>query len=301
LIPEEITYPKPPLPDSPIPVVLKGQKALVTGANTGIGKRVAISLGLAGADVVVNYLRDEDAAIEVVEAIRKAGSRAIAIQADLLHEAEVQAMFRRAVEEFGTLDILVNNAGVHSMAPVDEMTLDQWNLVLGVNVTGQFLCIREAVRIFKQRGVVEKVSVSAGKIICISSVHENIPYPENANYAASKGAVMQLMKSVSQEVAPHRIRVNSICPGVTRTGLTTSVWENPEILNMLMRAVPYRRIGEPDDVARLAVFLASDQSDYINGTSVFIDGGMTLYSGLRELIRENLALRRELKASAQPQ
>jgi glucose 1-dehydrogenase len=188
-------------------------------------------------------------------------------------------MFGRMMEEFGTIDILVNNAGLQQDAPIDEMTLAQWDKVIGINLTGQFLCAREAIREFKRRGVVEEVSVSAGKIICMSSVHEVIPWAGHANYAASKGGVMLLMRSIAQEAAPHRIRANSICPGAIRTPINTAAWETPVAYNALMNLIPYRRIGEPEDIGRVAAFLASDQADYINGASIFVDGGMTLYPG----------------------
>ena len=276
---QETNYPEPQLPASPVSTLLKGQKALVTGANSGIGRAVAIALGSAGADVVVNYVRGETAANEVVDAVVKSGRRAVSIQADVSREDQVQAMFRKMIKEFGTVDILVNNAGLQMDAPFEEMTLAQWNTVIGINLTGQFLCAREAVREFKRRGVVNDASVSAGKIICMSSVHEVIPWAGHANYAASKGGVMLLMKSIAQEVAPYRIRVNSICPGAIRTPINTSAWNSPEAYGALMGLVPYKRIGEPEDIGRVAVFLASDQADYINGASIFVDGGMTLYPG----------------------
>jgi glucose 1-dehydrogenase len=262
-----------------LPGILKGQKALVTGANSGIGKAIALALGQAGADVVVNYVRDAEAAGQVADTIDSFGARGLAIQADVSNENEVLAMFARMFEAFGTIDILVNNAGLQKDAPIDEMTLAQWNTVIGVNLTGQFLCARQAIREFKRRGVVEKVSISAGKIICISSVHEVIPWAGHANYAASKGGIMLLMKSIAQEVAPHRIRVNSICPGAIRTPINTAAWETPEAYQALMTLIPYKRIGEPEDIGRVAAFLASDQADYINGASIFVDGGMTLYPG----------------------
>jgi glucose 1-dehydrogenase len=240
---------------------------------------VAIALGQAGADVVVNYVRGQDAANQVVKTIVGSGAKALAIAADVSREDQVQAMFGRMMEEFGTIDILVSNAGLQQDAPIEEMTLTQWNTVIGVNLTGQFLCAREAIREFKRRGVVEKVSVSAGKIICMSSVHEVVPWAGHANYAASKGGVMLFMKSLAQEVAPHRIRVNSICPGAIRTPINTAAWETPEAYNALMTLIPYKRIGEPEDIGRVASFLASDQADYINGASLFVDGGMTLYPG----------------------
>ncbi|MBT8355018.1 MAG: SDR family oxidoreductase, partial [Desulfofustis sp.] len=190
--------------------------------------------------------------------------------------------FREAIDTFGTIDILVNNAGIQRDAPFDEMTLDQWRKVIDVNLTGQFLCAREAIREFKRRGVNQEVSCSAGKIICMSSVHELVPWAGHVNYAASKGGVMLMMKSIAQEVAPYRIRVNSIGPGAIRTPINRSAWETKEAYDKLMELVPYKRIGEPEDIARAAVWLASDEADYINGTTLFIDGGMTLYPGFTE-------------------
>jgi glucose 1-dehydrogenase len=258
---------------------LKGQMALVTGASSGIGREVAMALGAYGADVVVNYVSGEAAAQQTVADIRKSGSRAIAIKADVSNEAEVQAMFRRMFEEFGTIDILVNNAGLQKDAPFEELTLAQWNKVIGVNLTGQFLCSREAVREFKRRGVRAEVSCAAGKIICMSSVHEVIPWAGHVNYAASKGGVMLMMKSIAQEVAPYRIRVNSICPGAIRTPINMEAWGTPEAYADLLRLIPYKRIGEAVEIGRVAAWLASDYADYITGTSIFADGGMTLYPG----------------------
>lgn len=278
-----------PLPDQDLPPVvmpevehgkaLAGQKALVTGASSGIGKAVAIAMGEAGADVVVNYIAGEDSAQELVDAIKDQGRRAIAFKADVSKEDQVQAMFAKMFDEFATIDILVNNAGLQRDAAIDEMTLDQWNTVINVNLTGQFLCAREAVKEFKRRGVVPSVSCAAGKIICMSSVHEVIPWAGHANYAASKGGVMLLMKTMSQELAPYRIRINSIGPGAIRTSINTEAWNTPEAYDNLMRLVPYKRIGEPEDIAQVAVWLASDAADYINGTTLFVDGGMTLYPG----------------------
>jgi glucose 1-dehydrogenase len=224
-------------------------------------------------------VRGEDQAKEVAAEIRKCGSRAYAHQADVSSEEQVNNMFQRMFKEFGTIDILINNAGLQQDAPFDEMTVDQWNLVINVNLTGQFLCAREAVREFKRRGVVKAVSCAAGKIICMSSVHELIPWAGHVNYAASKGGVMLMMKSIAQEVAPFRIRVNSIAPGAIRTPINREAWQTPEAYDKLMELVPYKRIGEPEDIARAAVWLASDNADYVNGISLFVDGGMTLYPG----------------------
>jgi glucose 1-dehydrogenase len=275
----EDTHPTPLIPRCEVSKVLRGQKALVTGANSGIGKAVAIALGEAGADVVVNYVRSEESAAEVAQLIADSGSNAIAFRADVSQEPQVQAMFTEMFKKFGTIDILVNNAGLQQDAAVEQMTLAQWNTVIGVNLTGQFLCSREAVREFKRRGVVKDVSVSAGKIICMSSVHEVIPWAGHVNYAASKGGVLLLMKSIAQEVAPYRIRVNSICPGAIRTPINKSAWDTQTAYDSLMTLIPYGRIGEPEDIGRAAVFLASDQSDYVTGASFFVDGGMTLYPG----------------------
>ena len=256
---------------------LAHQVALVTGASSGIGRAIALALGRAGADVAVNYARDAQAADAVVTQLQALGRRALALQADVSREADVEAMFARAIAELGTLHIVVCNAGLQRDAALEQMTLEQWNTVIGVNLTGQFLCAREAVREFKRRGVVESVSKSAGKIICISSVHDLIPWAGHANYAASKGGVMLMMKTLAQEVAPHRIRVNSISPGAIRTPINTAAWSTPEAYQALMRLIPYKRIGEPEDIGKAAVFLASDDSDYITGTSMYVDGGMTLY------------------------
>jgi glucose 1-dehydrogenase len=267
------------MPYCPINKVLKGQKALVTGANSGIGKAVALSLAHAGADVVVNFVSRPEAAEEVVKEASRCGANVYAHKANVANEAEVQAMFKKMIQEFGTIDILVNNAGLQKDAPIDQMSLADWQFVLDVNLTGQFLCSREAIREFKRRGVRKEVSCAAGKIVCMSSVHEVIPWAGHVNYAASKGGVMLMMKSIAQEVAPHRIRVNSVCPGAVRTPINMEAWGTPEAYRELMKLIPYKRIGEPDDIGRAVVWLASDDSDYIHGTSIFVDGGMTLYPG----------------------
>jgi glucose 1-dehydrogenase len=258
---------------------LKNQKALVTGASSGIGEACAIALGAAGAAVVVNYISDPDAASRVVEIIRSGGGEAIALKADVSQESEVQKMFADAIAHFGTVDILVNNAGLQRDAAFQDMTLAQWNMVLNVNLTGQFLCAREAVREFLRRGVVPEVSSAAGKIICMSSVHEVIPWGGHVNYAASKGGVMLMMKSLAQELAPRKIRVNSIGPGAIKTPINKEAWDTPEAEQKLLTLIPEGRVGVPEDIARAAVWLASDASDYVVGTTLFVDGGMTLYPG----------------------
>jgi glucose 1-dehydrogenase len=262
-----------------VPRTLVGQKALVTGANSGIGRAVAIALGQAGADVVINYVAGEPAATAVVQEVRRAGVRSFAHQADVSSEEQVETMFARACAELGTVDILVNNAGLQRDAPFATMTLAQWNTVIGVNLTGQFLCARAAIREFLRRGVVPSVSCAAGKIICMSSVHQQIPWAGHPNYASSKGGIKLMMESLAQEMAPHHIRVNGIAPGAIRTPINTVAWDTAQAYAQLMTLVPYGRIGEPEDIARAAVWLASDLSDYVVGTTLFVDGGMTLYPG----------------------
>ena len=275
----EVPTPEPITPCVPAQKVLRGQSALVTGASSGIGLAIARSLGEAGADVAINFVAGEDKAQELAEEIHAQGVRAITLRADVSDEAQVRAMFKTMIEQFGTIDILVNNAGLQQDAPLHEMTLAQWNKVLGVNLTGQFLCSREAVREFLRRGVRPDVSCSAGKIICISSVHEVIPWAGHVNYAASKGGIMLMMKSIAQEVAAYRIRVNSICPGAIRTPINRAAWDTEAAYNQLLRLIPYKRIGEPEDIGRVAAWLASDYADYVHGASLFVDGGMTLYPG----------------------
>ncbi|MGB5716664.1 MAG: SDR family NAD(P)-dependent oxidoreductase, partial [Gammaproteobacteria bacterium] len=208
--------------------VLQGQRALVTGANSGIGKAVAIAFGEAGAKVVVNYISSEERANEVVETIKSNGSDAIAIRADVSKEDQVQVMVKQMIDAWGSIDIMVANAGVQRDAAFTEMSLEDWQFVIDVNLTGQFLCAREAAREFVRRGVVPELSRAAGKIICMSSVHEVIPWAGHVNYATSKGGVNMMMQSIAQEMAAKKIRVNSIAPGAIRTPINTAAWSTPE-------------------------------------------------------------------------
>jgi glucose 1-dehydrogenase len=274
-----MNLPEPVLPALQTLTLLAGQTALVTGASSGIGRAIAIAMGRAGANVIVNYSSKADEAEDVAREIRSAGPRALAVRADVADEAQVQAMYADALREFGTVDILVNNAGIEKNAPFHEMSTASWDRVLNVNLRGAFLCAREAVREFLRRGVRPGVSVAAGKIVFISSVHEVIPWAGHVNYAASKGGLMLLMKSLAQEVAEKRIRVNAIAPGAIRTPINAAAWDTPEAYADLMKLVPYKRIGEADEIGRAAVWLASDFTDYVVGTTLYIDGGMTLYPG----------------------
>ncbi|WP_405680867.1 SDR family oxidoreductase [Streptomyces sp. NBC_00048] len=259
--------------------LLRGQKALVTGANSGIGMATAIALGRAGADVVVNYVVGAEEAEKVVAQIKGFGVRAYAHEADVSDEDQVVAMVARMVEEFGTIDIMVANAGLQRDAAVMDMTLAQWQKVIDVNLTGQFLCAREAAKEFVRRGVVAEVSRSAGKIICMSSVHQIVPWSGHVNYASSKGGVGMLMETLAQELAPQRIRVNAVAPGAIRTPINRDAWATPEAEADLLRLIPYRRVGDPDDIANAVVAVASDLLDYVVGATLYVDGGMTLFPG----------------------
>jgi glucose 1-dehydrogenase len=253
--------------------------ALVTGASSGIGRGVALGLAAAGASIVVNYSGGANAAAEVVRQIEDEGGRAIAVQGNVANESDVVGLVEAAVNTFGRLHILVSNAGLQRDAAVCDLSLERWNQVLSVNLTGQFLCARTAARVFKRQGIDPSVSVATGKIICMSSVHEVIPWSGHVNYTASKGGVMMMMRTLAQELAPCGIRVNSIAPGAIRTPINKAAWDTPEAYDRLLKLIPYKRIGEPDDIAQAAVWLASDLSDYVNGTTLFVDGGMTLYPG----------------------
>jgi glucose 1-dehydrogenase len=260
---------------------LQGQVAIVTGGDSGIGAGVSKALAAAGAHIIVNHSSAhsiEKAEKEVSEIVAEGGS-AIRYQCDVSKEDEVQKMFADVITQYTTIDILVNNAGWQKDAAFQDMTLEQWNQVIGVNLTGQFLCSREAIREFLRRGIDTTRSIAAGKIIQMSSVHEVIPWGGHANYAASKGGVMMLMKTLAQEFAGKKIRINSICPGAIQTPINKQAWETPEALDKLLTLIPYQRIGQPEDIGKAAVWLASDDSDYVTGASLFIDGGMTLYPG----------------------
>jgi len=260
---------------------LQNQVAIVTGSSSGIGAGVAQEMAKAGATVVINYHSDssKEKTQKILDEITAAGGKAVIHKADVGNEEEVQQMFAETIKQFGTVDILVSNAGLQRDARFEDMTLAQWNLVINTNLTGYFLCAREAVREFLRRGIDENKSKALGKIIFMSSVHEVIPWAGHANYAASKGGVMMLMKSLAQEFAWKKIRINSIAPGAIRTPINKEAWDTEEDLQKLLTLIPYQRIGMPADIGQAAVWLASDDSDYVNGTSLFVDGGMCLYPG----------------------
>lgn len=261
-------------------ITLEDQTAIVTGANSGLGRGIALAFARAGANVVVNYHSHQDQADDVVAAITAAGGKAIAFQADVGEEADVQALFAAAIERFGAIDIVVANSGRQDDAPSADMTLAQWEGVLKTNLTGQFLCMREAVRTFRKQGQ-RQASRALGKIICMSSVHQRIPWAGHVNYAASKGGVHLLMETMAQEMAPERIRINAIAPGAIKTPINAEVTADGGT-DDLLKLIPYGRVGQPDDVANAALFLASDLADYVVGSTLFVDGGMALYPGFED-------------------
>jgi len=280
MAPEDKYSPPNEMPPAPIHRIIPGQKALVTGASKGLGQAIAIGLAQAGAEVLVNYNTDERGARQTVDTIKKQGSNAVMFKADVAHEHEVQAMFEFMIRTFGRLDICVPNSALQLNARVEDMTMAQWQRVIGVNLTGVFLCCRESIRAFRRQGIDRAISYACGKLILISSVHDIIPWEGHANYAAAKGGLIIFMKSLAQEVAHLHIRVNAISPGAIRTPMNVEKLTSAEVFkSVLLKLIPSKRIGEPEDVARAAVWLASDESDYVQGTTIYVDGGMTLYPG----------------------
>ena len=257
---------------------LTGQAAIVTGASSGLGRASAIAFAKAGAKVAVNYNSSADKAHEVVEAIEQAGGEAFACRADTSDEAAVLKLFDETVERYGGVDIVFANAGMQKDAAYADLTLEDWKRVIDVNLTGQFLVSREAVRRFRKQGD-RGFSRAIGKILFMSSVHEVIPWAGHANYAASKGGSGMLMRTLAQEIAGDRIRVNGIAPGAIATEINEDATADQD---KLLELIPYGRIGDPEDVARAALFLVSDAADYIVGSTLTIDGGMSLYPGFRD-------------------
>lgn len=262
--------------------LLSGRRALVTGASRGIGAAIATALAAEGARVAINYVGAAGEAQSVAEGIVRAGGEALCVQADVADEDQVTRMFQTVIDAWGSLDLVVNNAGIQRDAPVADMTRADWQRVIDVNLTGQFLCAREAVRVFRRRPASSAPPRAHGTILCVSSVHQVIPWAGHVNYAASKGGVDMLVKTLAQELAPERIRVVSIAPGAIETSINRAAWQTPEARAALREVIPYGRIGSVDDIARAAVWLASDAADYITGSTLFVDGGMTLYPAFRE-------------------
>ncbi|HEX3367638.1 SDR family oxidoreductase [Phenylobacterium sp.] len=256
---------------------LTGQRVLITGASSGIGAGMALGFAEAGAAVVVNHFNQADGADSVIRQILGNGGQAIAAPGDVSNPDDVAGMFDIAAEHFGGIDILVANAGIQKDAAFTEMSLADWRAALDVDLTGAFLCAQAAVRRFRRQGLNPARSRALGKVLFTSSVHQTIPWAGHANYAAAKGGVKMLMETMAQELAPEKIRVNAIAPGAIQTPINKAAWDTPLAKESLLKLIPYGRIGEPQDVAAAAVWLASDAADYVVGATLFVDGGMTLY------------------------
>ena len=258
-----------------------GRVVIVTGGSSGIGRACALRLAAAGARLVVNYRSDRQGALEVVGQIEAEGGSAIAHQANVGDEDEVEAMFERCREEVGPPDILVANAGIQKDAELISMSVEDWDAVLSTNLRGQFLCARAAARVFCRRDNSDS-GRAKGNIIFMSSVHDRIPWAGRSNYSAAKGGTLMLMKSLAQELGPDKIRVNAVSPGAIMTDINREAWEDEDARQKLLKLIPYGRVGEPDDVARAVLWLASDESDYVHGHALYVDGGMLLYPSFRE-------------------
>jgi glucose 1-dehydrogenase len=252
-------------------MLLPGRKAIVTGASSGIGKAAAERLGVEGAGVCVNYYSEQERgdAEAVVSAIEQGGAEAFALQADVGDEAAVERMVAEAAKRLGGVDLLVNNAGIEKQVPLLEMSLEDWSVVLRTNLTGSFLCLREAGKVM--------AAGTGGTIINISSVHEFIPWPGFAHYCASKGALKLLMETAARELAGKGIRVLNIAPGAIVTPINTFVLDDPEAKHAVEEEIPLGRMGKPDEIAAAVAWLASDQASYVTGTTIVVDGGMSLY------------------------
>ncbi len=261
---------------------LAGQRAVVTGSSSGIGKAIALAFAQAGAAVVVNHHSDAEAGKAVVANILENEGRAVSVRADISQPRDVQRPFDAADSHFGGVDILVANAGAQADAPFLEMTLEDWKKVIDLDLTGAFLCAQEAAKRFRRQGLDPNRSAALGKVLFVSSVHQRIPWAGHANYAAAKGGVKMLMETMAQELADQKIRVNAIAPGAIKTPINTAAWDTPAAARKLLKLIPYGRIGEVEDIARSAVWLASDEADYVVGTTLFVDGGMSLYPDFRE-------------------
>jgi len=247
---------------------LSGKKALVTGGSQGIGQAIAYRLAEEGADVVIDYVGHAESAQQVVTEIKKLGRQAIAIQANLDFVSEIQGLIQKSVEGLGGIDVLVNNAGVEKHAPFWEVTEKDYDFVLDTNLKGAFFVTQAFVR--------HRMDVKQpGKIINISSVHEELPFPHFTSYCASKGGMKMMMRNLSIELAPYGITINDIAPGAIETPINTQLLNDPVKLKALLANIPLGRLGQTSDVAGVAAFLASSDSDYITGATIVVDGGLT--------------------------
>lgn len=251
---------------------LQSKVAIVTGAATGIGKAIATAMAREGAAVVIDYVGDPSLANAAVQAIQATGGNVLAVSADVSNPDQVNQLINRTVESFGRLDILVNNAGIEYQHPFPEFPLDLWQKIMAVDLTGPFLCAQAGAKAMIHQG-------DGGRIINISSVHEDLPMPTNAPYCAAKGGLRMLMRTIAVELAPYKITVNNIAPGAIYTPIDAAIESDPKIEGKLMAEIPLGRWGKPEEVAELALFLASDSAAYCTGSTFFIDGGMIRQSG----------------------
>jgi glucose 1-dehydrogenase len=252
--------------------MLKGKTALITGADSGIGKGIAGEFSKQGANVVINYIGDSQPAENLAEQLNHNGAKAVAIEADVRDQIQVQNMVDRTVALFGALHILVNNAGIEEEAPFLKKSLEEWNRVLATDLTGSFICAQAAVREMVKRK-------AAGVVINISSVHEAIGFPGYSAYCAAKGGLRMFGINLALELAPHGIRVVNVAPGAIATPINEETLNDPEKKAALIREIPLGRIGTTDDVAKLVAFLASENASYITGTTVVVDGGLMRRTG----------------------
>lgn len=257
---------------------LSGRVALVTGGDSGIGAAITRELAARGAHVAINWHSDSGPAEDLAQEVSRGGAQAFAVGGDVSDEDDARRLVAQTAARFGRIDILVSNAGIQLDAPVLEMKADEWRKVLDVNLTGQFLVARAAARHFIDQGVTQGRR-SAGVIVCMSSVHDKVPWAGHVNYAAAKGGVEMLMKTLAQELARHKIRVVGIAPGAIKTDINREVWSDEDKAAELKQLIPYGRIGEVEDVAKPVAWLCSDEADYVTGTTLYVDGGMTLYPG----------------------
>jgi len=253
-------------------VQLENKVAIVTGSSLGIGRAIAVAFGREGASVAINYRSHPDEGDQAVQEIEKAGGKAISVKADVSEPEEVKGLIQKTVQEFGRLDVMVNNAGIEQKFPFLETPLDVWEKVISVNLTGVWIGCQEAARQMVSQG-------DGGRIINVSSVHEDLPMPTNSPYCAAKGGLRMLMRTIAVELAPHSITVNNIAPGAVETPINRNLDEHPGQRQVLLSEIPLGRIGQPEEIASLAVYLASDASSYSTGSTFVVDGGMMRQAG----------------------
>lgn len=250
---------------------LKGKVALITGAGSGIGYAIAQRFAAAGAALAINYFGYENEALALADQVRSRGGHALAIKADVSKSGEVSAMFEQATRELGGCHVLVNNAGIEKAMPLLDVTEEEWDREVSINLKGAFLCLQAAGRAMRDSG-------QGGSIVNISSIHEDFPFPLHGPYCASKGGLRMLMRNAALELAPHRIRVNNVAPGAVATPINTDTLNDPVKVRRLSEIIPVGRMASPEEVAEVALFLASDSASYVTGSTYYVDGGMVRYA-----------------------